>query len=269
MYIIKLFFINIRKLPEFLLYLWYDFLCYVFFRKKYEFYGWGLHIFTGKFGAGKTSLMTAKAYDLCDKYPQLTVVTNLCLINFPEHTQILPLNTIDDILNAPKNCLVLIDEVGTIFNSRDFMCGKKSFPKELFQFVCQCRKRKLMIYGTAQRFCFVDKQLRDITATVTECFSSFRHPFTRKLTAFCYDIDEYEAGQTNPLYEPRPFDASVYIQSEKYRHLYDTAEMVKGMLEMEYDDEATIMMNRGQYQMFSDGSKEGQKAYKKSVRRRR
>lgn len=266
---IKLLFQKLRLYPTFLLYYFYDRLVYRYYSKQKLFYGWGIHLFTGKFGAGKTSLMVIKAYELCKKYPQLHILTNLQLTNFPEHTKIMHLNCVDDILQAPENTLVLIDEIGTIFNSRDFMSGKKSVPKSLFQHLCQCRHRRLMIMGTVQRFLLLDKQIRDISATVTECRCSFKHPFSRMLTGVMYDIDEYEALTQNPLYIPRSMDSYVYIQSEKYRHLYDTAEMVSGMLEMEYLSDDEILRNRGEAILFSDGSKEAQKAYRKAARRKR
>lgn len=213
--------------------------------------------------------MVIKAYDLCEKYPQLNVVTNLKLTNFPEHTRILPLNNAHDILNAPKNSLVLIDEIGTIFNSRDFSSGKKAVPKPVFQHLSQCRHRHMMIMGTVQRFNLLDKQIRDISATVTECHASLPHPFSRKLTGICFDISEYEALVQNPMYVPRVFDSYVMIQTEKYRHLYDTMEMVSGFLSMDYLSDNEILTNQGADVIFSDGSKEGQKNYKKAMRRKR
>ena len=269
MWRIKLFLSNVRLFPSFAFYLFYDFLVYIFYRKNRLFYGWGIHLFTGKFGQGKTSLMVIKAYDLCEKYPQLNVVTNLKLTNFPEHTRILPLNTAHDILNAPKNSLVLIDEIGTIFNSRDFSSGKKAVPKPVFQHLSQCRHRHMMIMGTVQRFNLLDKQIRDISATVTECSASLPHPFSRKLTAICFDISEYESWVQNPMYQPRVYDCYVKIQSEKYRHLYDTMEMVSGFLSMDYLPDNEILANQGVDVIFSDGSKEGQKNYKNAMRRKR
>lgn len=269
MYVIHLLFTNIRLFPSFAFYVFYDYLVYIFFRKNLLFYGWGVHLFTGKFGQGKTSLMVIKAYELCLKYPQLHVVTNLKLINFPEHTKILPLTTAEDILNAPRNSLILIDEIGTLFNSRDFASGKKSVPKAVFQYLCQCRKRHLMILATVQRFNLLDKQIRDISATVTECSASLPHPFSRKLTALCYDISEYEAYTQNPIYVPRVYDSYVKIQTEQYRHLYDTSELIQGLLQLEYLSDEEILRNQGCDVIFSDGSKEAQKNYKKSIRRRR
>ena len=265
---IKILLNKLRLLPEFLMYVFYDLLNYKYYNKDKLYYGWGIHLFTGKFGMGKTSLMVIKAYEECKQYKQLNVITNLKLSNFPVWTNIMPLNSVDDILNAPNNSIILIDEIGTIFNSRDFM-SEKSIPKSLFQMLCQCRHRNLKIYGSVQRFLLCDKQIRDVSATVTECRCSFGHPFSRMLTGVLYSIDEYEALCNNPLYEPRPSDFCVYIQSEKYRHLYDTREMVQGMLEMKYLSDEEILRNQGTVNIFSDSSKDGQKAYKKAVRRRR
>lgn len=266
---LRLLFKKIRLFPTFMQYLFYDWLIYKYYKKDKLFYGWGIHLYTGKYGAGKSQLAVIRAYELCKKYSQLTLLTNLTLFNFPKHTKILQLNTVDDILLAPEDCIVLIDEIGTIFNSRDFMSGKKSVPKALFQLISQCRKRRMQIFGTVQKYMFLDKQIRDSSATVTECRSSFRHPFSRMLTSRTYTTDDYEFMLQNPLYIPKPIKSDVTIQTDKYRSLYSTTEMVEGMLNMEYFDDETVLRNRGEVPLFSDGSKEATKAYKKAARRRR
>ena len=48
-------FIVFIRLPMLFMYLTYDFLMYVYTRGYKKFYGWGIHLFTGRFGAGKTS----------------------------------------------------------------------------------------------------------------------------------------------------------------------------------------------------------------------
>lgn len=218
----------------------------IYFNKKMLFNGWGIHLYTGKFGQGKTSLMMIKAYNLCLQYPQLSLLTNINVKNFPEYTKIYPLNTAQDILNAPKNCLVLIDEIGTIFNSRDFSGGKNAVPKPLFQHLCQCRKRRMMILATVQRFNLLDKQIRDITATVTHCKTSFAHPYSRSVMGITFDIDEYERFVENALYVPSVMFTDCYVQSNQYRQLYDTSELVQGMLNKEYLTDEEILTNRGE-----------------------
>lgn len=259
----------LRRFPEFLYYHIYDKLTYYYYRKWRVFYGWGIHLYTGKFGSGKTSLMSIRAYKLCEKYPQLHVVTNINLANFPKHTKILPLKTAQDILNAPNNSLILIDEIGTLFNSRDFSTGKESVPKPVFQHLCQCRKKHLMILATVQRYNLLDKQIRDITATVTDCASHLQHPFSRMLTGITYDIKEYEAACNNTMYVPKPMTYTVEIQTDQYRHLYDTTQLIQGLIKSDYLSDEEILRNQGGFDAVSDGSKEGLKAYRKAQRRRR
>lgn len=267
-----MFFKKIWCFPLFFIYHVYDRLLYYYFRKYKQFMGWGIHLYTGKFGQGKTSLMSIKAYKLAKKYKQLYILTNINLTNFPDHTAILPLKTAQDILNAPTNTLVLIDEIGTLFNSRDFASGKESVPKPVFQHLCQCRKRHMMIYATVQRFNLLDKQIRDITATVTECKTSFKHPFSRMVSGVTYDIDEYEAAQSNKMYIPRPEFTTVEIQKDQYRYLYDTTQLIQGFLKTKPEQwlsDEEILRNQGTIDIYADGTKESLKAYKKAVKRHR
>lgn len=241
---IKICFSIFFKLPELFLYLFYDLYKFLWTRGFNRFYGWGIHLFVGSFGSSKTSTMVAKAYKLAKKYPQLTILTNIELKNFPTWTKILKLTTAQDILNAPRTCLVLIDEIGTIFNSRDFNTSKNAVPKSLYQHLCQCRHREMMIYATVQRYNLLDKQIRDICADVTACKIYFKHPFSRLCVTKTYDIDEYELYQSNNLYRMRIESCSVFIQSEKFRNLYDTNELVTNMLRSEYIDDKAVLDNR-------------------------
>lgn len=222
--------------------------CYHYIRDKWylEFTGWGLHLYVGAFGAGKTCTMVAHAYKLACRFPQLSIVTNLKLTGFPAHTNILPLRTPQDIMNSPIDTLVLIDEIGTIFNSRDFSSSKQSVPKILFQHLCQCRKRHLMIYATTQRWNFLDKQLRDITATVRVTHSHFGHPFTRMCTVWTYDAAQYDLAFGCPTLKVAPLFGAMYVQTDKFRGLYDTAELIGNMLHDEYISDSEILQNRGE-----------------------
>ena len=242
----KLFFLWLLRFGKFLTYVYFDKVIYYYRRAWLLFDGWGIHLFVGAFGKGKTMLMCITAYLICLKKRQVTILTNLKLTNFPSHTRILNLRTAQDILNAPKNCIVLIDEIGTIFNSRDFSGGKSAVPKPLFQLLCQCRKRRLMVFGTVQRYNLLDKQIRDITATVTECSVQFEHPFSRAVTGRKYDIEDYEYYQQNRATArlPVPLDVSLHIQSQLYRNLYDTSDLIAGFLNKEFLSDDDIIRNQ-------------------------
>lgn len=243
---LRMFFQRVKLLPHFLFLVLRDLYHYVKNHRWRQFEGWGLHIYLGKFGAGKTCTMVRDVYNLCQKYDNLTIVTNLKLDNFPKSVQILPLHSVQDILNSPDNTIVVVDEIGTIFNSRDFMNNKENcLPKILFQHICQCRHRHMMIMGTVQRWGFLDKQLRDITSDVTVCSSFFAHPFSRMISNYIYDAEEYNLFYTSPMRPLIPLGGEVWIQTDFFRSLYDTKEMVNTMLnDTAYVSDEDIDRNR-------------------------
>lgn len=242
---IKVFISVFLSFPEFLMYYFYDICIYISLKMYKNFYGWGIHLITGRFGAGKSSVMCKIAYDICSKYKHMSILSNLDISCFPDGVEVLKLETAQDILNAPNDCVVLIDEIGTIFNSRDFSSGKVAVPKILFQHLCQCRKRNMIIYGTVQKYKLLDKQIRDISADVTVCHSYFKHPFTRMITCHTYDVDDYDLYTTNPMYVPKSINSFAYVQRGLYRHLYDTDQLIDNMLSKDYISDDDIVKNRG------------------------
>lgn len=249
MTVIGLFFKRLRILPHFLLLVAIDFVKWIIERGWTKFEGWGIHLYIGPFGNGKTCSMVRDVYSLCCKYRGMTVLTNLNLKNFPEDTKILPLRCARDILEAPAGTLVVIDEIGTIWNSRDFNDGKTKdgkgggLSKTVFQNIAQCRHRNVAIYGTAQHWMFLDIILRRITTDVTVCSASFAHPFTRMVTNRCYDAKEYEVFSGNPLLPLVPVYVDCYVQTNRLRALYDTKEMVETLLTMDYVPDNEIIAN--------------------------
>ena len=102
----------------------------------------------------------------------------------------------------------------------------------------------MVIYGTVQRWQFLDKQLRDITSTVHLCHSFFGHPFTRITSETVFDAFEYERVYQNPTLKLNPIAVFVHIQTDFIRKLYDTTELVDTMLKLHYDDDTTILQNQ-------------------------
>lgn len=227
----------IINLPQFLYNFVKDLIHYIKIRGWRLWDKWGLNLYVAKFGGGKTISVARYALQKAMHYKELTILSNITLKGFPEHTKILPLRTVDDIINAPDCTLVIIDEIGTIFNSRDF-AGKKALPKELFQYLCQCRHRKIQIIGTVQRWNFLDKQLRDIADKVIVCRSHFPHPFSRIVSNTVYDAIDYDMAYTNPMYPLHGMIANVYIQTDKLRACYDTKEMVNTVMTYKFDPPA-------------------------------
>lgn len=263
----KLFTDKILLLPKFIVVLLKDWYKYIKNKGYKNFSGFGIHIYTGSFGSGKTSAMVARSYELAKRYPDLTIVTNITLTHFPKKTKILPLKTPKDIVNAPRPALILIDEIGTIFNSRDFAKSKESVPKPVYQHLCQCRHRDLMIYGTCQNWGQLDKQIRDITHSVRVCRTALSHPFSRMQTVKIFDREEYDMWYSDRKTPIRMLKGSVYIQTDKIRNLYDTNELVTSVLNAEYISDAEILEYQGVItSIFGQPlDRKGKKEFRKSI----
>lgn len=231
--------------PQSLVYFIYDFILHKFAGSKFEFTGFGIHLFCGYFGQGKTQSIVNLAYNICKRNRCMNLLTNIDIRYFPYDVTVSKLNTVDDIINAPCDTIIFIDEIGTLFNSRDFMSGKNSVPKVLFQLLCQNRKKKLMLCGTASRFENVDKQIRDVTEDVTICSCFAKYPYSRVVQCYVYDIAEYECFITNRSYVPKTLSYYTYIQTNHLRECYSTTSLVSDMLTYKYDDDETILRNRG------------------------
>lgn len=242
--ILRKIFEALRNAPSFWLNFFKDLFKYIRYKKWNDFNCWGLHLFVGRFGGGKTISAVRAVYEICRRYKGVTVLSNLTLSNFPKDTKIIKLVNSDQILHLPDRSVVLIDEIGTIFNSRDFAKDKKSVPKPVYQHILQCRHRRIVLYGTVQRWNLLDKQLRDIADTVTECRSYFGDPFSRYTTCLKFDAQQYDKLVENPLLPVTPIDFYGYIQTDLLRQKYDTIEMVEGLLDAEYIPDEQILQNR-------------------------
>lgn len=241
-----LFFSRLKIFPKWLYWTVRDFILWVKNKGWKTFEGWGLHLYVARFGEGKTCSIVRDAYNICYDYPQVTLLTNIKVQNFPEHTKILTLNSPQDIIDAPADTIVLIDEIGTIFNSRDWSSKKGGgVPKILFQHLCQVRKRRIQILATTQNYRYLDIQLRRITATVTVCSAFLKHPFTRMITNRSYNAEDYELFCDNPLFPLVCENAYSYIQTDFIRSLYDTDEVVDSLLGMDYVSDTEILANSG------------------------
>lgn len=230
----RLFLSRVKIFPLWIFLTVKDFILWIAHKGWTIFDSWGLHLYVSSFGSGKTCSAVRDAYNICCQFPQVSLLTNITVRNFPKHTQIIPLKSISDILNAPRNTVVLIDEIGSIFNSRDYGSKKGGgVPKNLFQRLSQIRKVDVMILATTQHYRYLDIALRRICDTVTVCSAFFGHPFSRMITNRVYKAEEYEIFCDNPLFPLFPISAFSYVQTDKLRALYDTTEIVDTMLGME------------------------------------
>jgi hypothetical protein len=213
---------------------------YTYFKnKEWEIFdGFGLHIYVGMFGSGKTSSMVYDAYCLASKYKSLQILTNMHIQNFPKHTKIIPLVSYKQIVDSPANTLILMDELSSEANSRDWK--KEGIPPDVLRTILQCRKQRKEFFATAQRFMHVDALYRQITFTVRECHCmAGRWNFVS-----VFDGWEYE-NRNNPLKPLESLKSYSFVQTDHVRSLYDTAELVEKLKKTEYVDSVEILEKQG------------------------
>lgn len=211
-------------------YLGVDIIDYIINRKWNEWNGFGLNIYVGMFGKGKTLSATRYVILNAKKY-NLNVVSNIKL-NGIEYT---PLTNWQQIVDCPGNTIILIDEISTVFNARNW----KDFNINLLFQLLQCRKNKKEIVATAQRFAHVDKLLRDITYNVIDCNKKWRF-----LHNTYYDGWDYE-NCMNRDFLSRVWHNWYFVRNKDYQS-YDTSEIIDNAKRTEFVSNEEIQARRGE-----------------------
>lgn len=164
-----------------------DIFDYFRYRKWEEFNEFGISMFVGMFGHGKTLTMTHKARMLYNKYgDSLRFISNYKLIGIP-YTPLVNFNQLIDLQADSdeniKGYVVLIDEISSVLSHRNF----SSFPLDLLPILLQQRKRKIVIYCSSQRFFMVDKIFRSVTNYVYDCNKYWRFQTWKRYDAWDYE----------------------------------------------------------------------------------
>lgn len=128
----------------------------------------------------------------------------------------------------------MIDEMQALYDSRSF---KDNISSEFMTRFLQCRKNKVIILGTAQRFGRCDKFLREMTSTVVACTKTWRNIFLRYYNA---STVEHMDDVTMLI----PEDTSIWLATDKAFNAYDTNELVEKLKNVEYISDQEIIQNR-------------------------
>lgn len=175
------------NLPYELYYMCKDTYDYFKLRKWTNFSEFGIDMFIGMFGKGKTLSMTHKARMLYQMYgDSIRFISNYELKGIP-YTPLINFNQIVELEDKREEGIqgyvILIDEISSVLSHRNYA----KFPLETLGVLCQQRKCHIYIMCTAQRFFMVDKIWRSITTNVYDC---------NKIWRFChfsiYDAWDYE-----------------------------------------------------------------------------
>lgn len=194
-------------------------------RKKRVYNGYGVHIFCGRVGSGKTISMIRIAQNIKRKYPNVKIYSNFnCAVSDGLVTSWRDIVDIENIDNDGVNqgVLFLFDELHLTLSSQ----GWRDAPDNLLEYISLQRHLHKCIYGTTQVWSRVNKIIREQTDTVTECkcWLGKRLVTNRTYTQEDYQIngDKKDSGTRH---RPVLYRES-FVAYDSLRNLYDTDEII-------------------------------------------
>lgn len=205
-----------------------DLIKYIIEKKWKYWQGFGIRMYCGYFGSGKSMLASKFIVDNYNRYG-VNVISNIPL-NIP-YT---PLINKSQIENCPNDTIIFIDECNTLFNARSW----KDFPVELIYQLCQNRKKKIMLIMTAPRFHLVDKSIRDVTEHVYECHKSFWRIHVVEI------FDGWERENAIDINMMKPLQTFGVFAKDSYYENYDSFAIIDNVKKEEFLSNSEILQNR-------------------------
>ena len=216
----------LSKFIDFMRWKIYDFLMLLINGRKFNLYG--LTIFCGRQGGGKTISMVEYLDKMKEKFPDCKIVTNFNYIR--QDMPFVDWRQFTEVRNGLDGVIFAIDELQNEYNSNNW----QDFPEELLSTVTMQRKQRIKIVATSQVFTRVVKQLREQCYEVVEC-KTILGRWTRQK---CFDADDYNAIVDN-LSPERKFKTRKkwkysFIQSNNIRNLFDSYAVVESIKNKDY-----------------------------------
>jgi len=217
-----------KKFLQFLKFKWIDLREFRKLRKSgyRRFKDYGLTLYTGRQGAGKTMSLVYDAELYREEYPDLYICSNFGYVY--ENQALKSLSDIPDVILKARELessgiLILWDEIQNDFDS----FSKVS--KDILRVVTQQRKQGIKILGTSQVFTRVSKALREQTYEVVVC-NTILGRYTR---ARYYDADNYIQNIERPDDKKKlsRLRTRSFIQTDDLRMLYDSYAVIQNLSE--------------------------------------
>lgn len=191
-----------------------------FKEKKWQnFDYYGIQMYIGMFGHGKTLCMTHQAENIYNRFgDKVRFISNYKLNNIPyieleNFSQLVDLGEEKD--SKYIGTVVLIDEIENLLSHRNFA----NFPLALLHMLMQQRKKRVFILCSAQRFFMVDKLWRSITTSVFDCNKYWRFQHIEE-----FDAWDYENSMNTQLIR-RNINYWWFVRNKDYE-AYDTTQMI-------------------------------------------
>lgn len=210
-----------RHLADFIYWKWVDYQRFRSSGKVRKFDLYGVRVFCGRQGAGKTVSMVWMLDDIKRKFPKVKIYTNFSY-RFSDGQ----LETLNDLLtyrNGEDGVIFAIDELQNEFSSK----LSRDFPEALLSTITMQRKQKICILATTQVFSRLAKPLREQCFQVFECKTFFgRWTRLRGYDAEDYNIFLDSTDEKKKWKVHRNYKKS-FIQTDLLRESYDTMEVIQ------------------------------------------
>ena len=184
---------------------------------------YGLRLYCGRQGSGKTMGIVHDLEEYRRKYPKVKIYTN-----FGYRAQTAPLKSLNDLidpslLNGTDGVIFAIDEIQNEFSSS----ASKDFPESLLSQITQQRKQRICILASSQVFTRIAKPLREQSFIVVDCKT-----VGGRYTKLKYiDADDYISYAENPTPKKRlklrKKAVKVFVQTDALRSCYDSYELIE------------------------------------------
>lgn len=226
---------NILIIP---VYAFTDFLS-AFKNKKWRYnnFPFGITLYIGMFGCGKTLTMTHRARLIYNSFGgKVRILSNYHLNDIPY----IPLINFNQLCELEEDqdqfigTLVLIDEIEHLLSHRNFA----KFPLQLVSVLCQQRKCKVAILASAQRYAMVDKLFRSITTYVVDCKKVWR--FSR-----CITYDAWEMENAVNYESIKPINKLWWFVKNQDYNAYDTMALIRKETADDFISNDEAIKNKG------------------------
>lgn len=204
--------------------------------------------YAGKQGSGKSYLMTREMYSLAHSTKSHT---NILICNWETSLSDYKIRSGDEfflVLKAIRiyreqhgwdlNCTfhIFMDEVGSIFNAREF----KNLGADEIGFLTQLRKTGIFLYYGVQHPRFVDITFRRITDEIKMCSPSYevgkmnmsgkRQPWGFEVKKMGYDEENIDSEKLIEI------DKYIVFLQQKYTKFFTTTECIEDRFEVPEDE---------------------------------
>jgi len=187
---------------------------------------YGIRVYEGRMGAGKTSAMQLQVQKWRYQYPKIIVVSNYkCAFADYEMTG---WEDFFRYTNGEQGVVFLIDEISSLWDSMSY----KEFPPELLQEIVQQRKDRKIVLASAQHFMRIVKPIREQAYEVVRC-STLLGRFSIQTAYDGYEYEKWHDAQFDPKTNRRGSMTRLwrqfFILTDEIFASYDTYEKIKMM----------------------------------------